>query len=192
MGRNDDALRLALGGTAIRPVLSSDAEAMAALRRANREHLRPWEPVRPESFFTTAGQALSIDDARAEWRSGTRYAFVVCDAEDGDRPIGNVTLANVARGAWRNATLGYWIAEDECGKGHATGATKLAVRFAFCEGRLHRVQAAVLPRNAASARVLAKAGFRPEGHALRYLEIAGRWEDHDLYAITAEDACPNG
>ena len=188
LATDDDALRFARGRTAIRPVRPADAEALAALRAENRAHLEPWEPVRPDTFFTVPGQALSIAGALAEWNAGTRYAFMVCDAEDGDRAVGNVTVANVVRGAWRSATLGYWVAAADCGRGHATAATQLAVAFSFAHAGLHRVQAAVLPRNAASARVLEKAGFRREGHALRYLEIAGRWEDHDLYAVTAEDA----
>ena len=188
LAAEDDALRFARGPTAIRPVRPSDAELLTALRKANRAHLEPWEPVRPDTFFTVPGQALAIAGALAEWKAGTRYAFVVCDAGDGDRAIGNVTVANVVRGAWRSATLGYWVAAADCGRGHATEATRLAVAFAFAHAGLHRVQAAVLPRNTASARVLQKAGFRREGHALRYLEIAGRWEDHDLYAVTAEDA----
>ena len=187
LAADDDALRFARGATAIRPVRPEDAEVLAALRIANRAHLEPWEPVRPDTFFTVAGQALAIAGALAEWKAGARYAFMVCDATDRDRPVGNVTIANVVRGAWRSATLGYWIAEADCGRGHATAATQLAVAFAFAHAGLHRVQAAVLPRNGASARVLAKAGFRREGHALRYLEIAGRWEDHDLFAVTAED-----
>ena len=187
---DDDALRFARGRTAIRRVRPEDAEILAAMRAANRAHLEPWEPVRPATFFTVPGQALAIAAALAEWKAGARYAFVVCDAEDRDRPVGNVTVANVVRGAWRSATLGYWVAVEDCGRGHATTATQLAVDFAFGHAGLHRVQAAVLPRNAASARVLEKAGFRREGHALRYLEIAGRWEDHDLYAVTAEDAAP--
>lgn len=186
LAADDDALRLARGHTAIRPVRPCDAEVLAALRGENRAHLEPWEPVRPDTFFTVPGQALSIAGALAEWRAGTRYAFMVCDAGDGDRAVGNVTVANVVRGAWRSATLGYWVAAADCGRGHGTAATELAVAFAFAHVGLHRVQAAVLPRNLASARVLEKAGFRHEGHALRYLEIAGRWEDHDLYAVTAD------
>jgi len=61
------------------------------------------------------------------------------------------------------------------------------LRFAFEHAGLHRVQAAVVPRNAASARVLEKAGFHEEGLARRYLLINGAWEDHVLFALLAED-----
>ncbi len=61
------------------------------------------------------------------------------------------------------------------------------MRFAFLEAQLHRVQAAIMPHNVASIRVVEKNGFRPEGLAERYLEIDGRWEDHLIYALTRED-----
>ena len=60
-------------------------------------------------------------------------------------------------------------------------------RFAFEDLGLHRVQIAIIPRNAASRRVVEKLGIRDEGIAVRYLEINGVWEDHVRYAITAEE-----
>ena len=91
------------------------------------------------------------------------------------------------RGAWQNATLGYWVDEGSGGRGHATRAVRLTLAFAFEHVGLHRVQPAVIPRNARSNRVVEKAGFRLEGRAARYLRIAGVWEDHDIYAMTAEE-----
>lgn len=79
------------------------------------------------------------------------------------------------------------MAEEHNGRGYATQAVGSAVDYAFDELGLHRVQANVMTSNPRSARVLEKAGFRREGLALHYLKIAGRWEDHDLYAITQED-----
>jgi RimJ/RimL family protein N-acetyltransferase len=61
-----------------------------------------------------------------------------------------------------------------------------AIRSAWDIG-LHRVQATVSPQNTASKRVLEKVGFRREGLALRYLQLAGRWSDQELWAITTED-----
>jgi [ribosomal protein S5]-alanine N-acetyltransferase len=93
----------------------------------------------------------------------------------------------VVRGPWQNATLGYWIDKHAGGRGHATRAVRLAVRFAFEHAGLHRVQPAIIPRNVRSVRVAEKVGFRLEGRALRYLKINGVWEDHDVYALTVED-----
>jgi [ribosomal protein S5]-alanine N-acetyltransferase len=179
--------RLREGDTAIRPLESSDLPALVEARVRNREFLAEWEPTRDESFFTPAGQAreLALDDAA--WRTATGFPFAILDVNDGDRLIGRVALANVVRGVWQNATLGYWVSEDAGGRGHATAAVRLALRFAFEVAGLHRVQPAIMPRNVRSRRVVEKCGFRHEGVALRYLKINGAWEDHDLYAMTVED-----
>ena len=180
-------IRLEDGTTAIRPSSPDDLSELVALRIANRDHTGPWEPVRDASFYTAAGQRLELDlDARA-WASGSAYPFSVLDAGDGDRLIGRVALANVVRGAWQNATLGYWIDGASGGRGHATRAVGLALRFAFEHANLHRVQPAVIPRNVASLRVIERNGFRREGRAARYLRINGVWEDHDIFALTAEE-----
>jgi ribosomal-protein-alanine N-acetyltransferase len=179
--------RLQQGATAIRPPEAGDLPALVESRMRNRAFLAEWEPLRDESFFSPAGQAreLALDDAA--WRTATGFPFAVLDAAEDDRLIGRVALANVVRGVWQNATLGYWISEDAGGRGHATAAVGLALRFAFDIAGLHRVQPAIMPRNARSRRVVEKCGFRHEGVALRYLRINGVWEDHDMYALTAED-----
>lgn len=180
-------LHLAEPPTAIRPTTADDAEAQYERRRANRGHTEPWDPARGESFYTLAGQRLELDLDQRAWAAGTAYAFAILDLTAADRIIGRVALSNVVRGPWQNATLGYWVEEAACGRGHATRAVRLVLQFAFEHAGLHRVQPAIVPRNVASIRVAEKAGFRFEGLALRYLKIAGRWEDHRIYALTVED-----
>jgi ribosomal-protein-alanine N-acetyltransferase len=68
-----------------------------------------------------------------------------------------------------------------------TEAVRATTMFAFRAAGLHRVQAAVMPRNASSQRVMDKVGYRREGMAQRYLCIAGAWEDHLVFAMTAEE-----
>jgi ribosomal-protein-alanine N-acetyltransferase len=179
--------RLHDANTAIRPLEASDLPALVEARLRNREFLTEWEPTRDESFFTPAGQAreLALDDAA--WRTASGFPFAILDAAEGDRLIGRVALANIVRGVWQNATLGYWVSEDAGSRGHATTAVRLALRFGFEVVGLHRIQPAIMPRNVRSRRVVEKCGFRHEGVALRYLKINGTWEDHDIYAMTAED-----
>ena len=173
--------------TAIRPTSLDDLDEQLALRRANRAHTTPWDPVRDESFYTAAGQRLELELDQRAWAAGTAYAFAVLAMDEGDRLIGRVALANVVRGPWQNATLGYWIDRAASSRGHATRGVRLVLRYAFEHAGLHRVQPAIIPRNTASLRVAAKAGFRHEGRALRYLRINGVWEDHDIFAMTLED-----
>lgn len=172
------------GPIEIRPLRAADAPALVALRDRSRAFLAPWEPARPQDFYTLAFQEAVVADAARAWEEGRSYRFGVC--LDGAL-VGGVNLNDVVRGVFQSAHLGYWIDEAHGGRGIATEAVRQAVAFAFGEAGLHRVQAAVIPRNAASIRVLRKAGFREEGLALRYLRIAGVWEDHLLFAVTAEE-----
>ena len=180
-------LRLEDAPTAIRPTALDDVEEQLRLRRDNRDHTGPWDPTRDESFYTLAGQRLELELDQRAWAAGTAFAFAVLAMDEGDRIIGRVALANVVRGPWQNATLGYWIDQRAGRRGHASRAVRLALLYAFEHVGLHRVQPAIIPRNTASRRVAEKVGFRHEGRALRYLKINGRWEDHDVYALTVED-----
>jgi ribosomal-protein-alanine N-acetyltransferase len=66
-------------------------------------------------------------------------------------------------------------------------ALQETVRHAFGPLDLSRVQAACLPENAASRRVLERSDFRYEGVAKSYLQIAGKWRTHVIYACLRED-----
>lgn len=184
-------LRLERAATAIRPFARGDLEGLHALRLSNREFMVAYEPDRSDAFFTRAGQAREIALDTEAWAAGAGYAFAILDRAD-DRLIGRVALSNVVRGPWQNATLGYWVDLAANGRGHATDAVHLTCRFAFDHAGLHRVQPAIMPRNARSRRVVEKVGFRHEGTALRYLRIAGVWEDHDIFAITREEWAASG
>jgi [ribosomal protein S5]-alanine N-acetyltransferase len=180
-------VRLDAERTAIRPLALGDVDEFTAAVAANRAHTEPWEPIRTESHYSRAGQAETLRRDVESWGLGTGYAFAVLDREHDDRIIGRIALGNVVYGAWRNATLGYWVSEASGGHGHGTAAARLICEFAFRHAGLHRVQPAVIPRNVRSIRVVEKAGFRREGRALKYLNIAGTWEDHDIFALTLED-----
>jgi ribosomal-protein-alanine N-acetyltransferase len=187
LGHVPPRIRLDAERTAIRPLAVQDAPEFAAVVIANRAHTSPWEPVHAELHYSRAGQVETLRRDVEAWELGTGYAFAVLDREDDDTIIGRIALGNVVRGAWRNATLGYWVSAATGGRGHATSAARLICEFAFDHAGLHRVQPAVIPRNVRSIRVVEKAGFRHEGRALKYLNIAGNWEDHDIFALTSED-----
>ncbi|MBX8827890.1 GNAT family protein, partial [Ochrobactrum sp. SFR4] len=53
----------------------------------------------------------------------------------------------------------------------------------FHELRLHRLEAACIPSNLRSVRLLEKAGFLREGTLRSYLKINGIWQDHLLYSL---------
>ncbi len=179
-------LRLESGSTAIRPFARSDVDALLALRLFNRDFMASYEADRSDAFFTRAGQSREVALDTEAWGAGAGYAFAIVDRSE-ERLIGRIALSNVVRGPWQNATIGYWVDLAANGRGHATGAVEAICGFAFEHAGLHRVQPAIMPRNARSRRVVTKVGFRHEGTALRYLKIAGVWEDHDIFALTRED-----
>jgi ribosomal-protein-alanine N-acetyltransferase len=170
----------------LRELEPGDAEALASLLRRNRSFLAPWDPERPESFFTVEGQRHLIEAGMEEREAGRGWSFAILEQAT-DELVGRIALSSVARGAWQSANVGYWVDSRRQGRGYATEALGGAVTVAFDELQLHRVQAAVMPRNTASIRVVEKNGFRQEGLARRYLLIGGRWEDHYLYALTREE-----
>ncbi len=174
---------------ALRPPRATDVPEARRLLRRNAEHLRPWSPVpaagEDPSSLTEISKAILRQ--RREWKRGDSFIFYVTPVHDDNTIIGRVALTGVTRGAFQNAYLGYFIDVEHQRKGLMTEAVVLATRFAFEDASLHRVQAAVMPNNDASLRVIEKAGFRREGVAERYLQIAGRWETHVLFAITAEE-----
>jgi ribosomal-protein-alanine N-acetyltransferase len=168
----------------LRALHAGDAAALQRFRAANRTFLRPWEPVRDESFYTLEAAAVAIEAQQAEREADRGYAFGIFEAGG---LIGYANLNAIVRGVFQNAYLGYGVAEASNGRGCATEAVLRVTRIGFEELGLHRVQAAVIPRNGASIRVLEKAGFRREGFAERYLLINEVWEDHLLYAVTRDE-----
>jgi ribosomal-protein-alanine N-acetyltransferase len=162
----------------IRPPVPADAGQLARLHRANRAFLAPYDPIKPEDFFSEAGQLARVTQALADCAAGLRYPFVI--VADGEL-AGQVNLNNVVRHAWQNTNLGYWVSEHLGGRGVASLAVSLVCRFAFDDARLHRVEAGTLADNVRSQRVLEKNGFLRIGVAPRYLKIAGRWQDHVLF-----------
>jgi len=161
--------------------------------RANQEHLKPWNPAPPpgEDPSSITEVSKTVLRHRREWKHGRGYVFMVSEREAPTCFIGKLALSGIMRGAMNGAYLGYWMAADCQGRGLVTEAIRVVLDFAFGPGGLHRVQAAIMPRNARSLRVIEKLEFRREGYAERYLQIAGKWEDHVIFARTREEHVPS-
>ena len=114
------------------------------------------------------------------------YALFLKRLED-DAILGLFELSSIVRGGFQNAYLGYWAGAPYAGQGYMREGMQLALRFAFTELRLHRVEANIQPGNRRSLALSRAAGFRREGFSPRYLKIGGRWRDHERYAILAEE-----
>jgi ribosomal-protein-alanine N-acetyltransferase len=165
--------------TTTRLMTPDDAPALAALLRANREFLAPWDPIRPEDYYTDDGQRAVIAGALAAHAAGRSMPHLILDA--GGEIAGRVNLSTIVRGAFQSCSLGYWVAAEQNGRGLATAAVAEMMRLAFEVLQLHRIEAGTLVHNVRSQRVLEHNGFTRFGLAPSYLFIAGRWQDHAMY-----------
>lgn len=159
------------GVSSLRPLEPGDAERLAELVRTNRDFLAPWEPARPDSYFTVVGQQEAVADSLRREQEGSMAPFVIV-AADGS-VVGRINLSNIVRGPFQSASVGYWLAEAAGGRGLASAAVGELARLAFGELGLHRLEAGTMPHNHRSQRVLLRNGFVRFGYAPRYLAIAG-------------------
>ncbi|MEP6968174.1 MAG: GNAT family protein, partial [Pseudomonadota bacterium] len=172
----DHELRLEGEGVRLRPHRASDYVQWAALRSGSREFLQPWEPTWPADDLTRGAFRRRLSAHGHDIERGAAYPFLVFRQSD-DAMIGGVTLSNIRRGVAQMGALGYWIGEPYARRGHTLAAVRAVTGFCFGRLGLHRVEAACIPTNEGSRRVLLKAGFKQEGLARAYLRINGIWRD---------------
>ena len=96
--------------------------------------------------------------------------------------VGGLTLDNIRYGPFDSASLGYWLGEEFANNGFMTEALKSIIHYANKTLKITRLEAATLPTNNASKRVLEKCDFKYEGVGQSYLQINGRWRNHVMYA----------
>ncbi|MGQ0456426.1 MAG: GNAT family N-acetyltransferase [Hyphomicrobium sp.] len=184
----DDYLDTIAGQTiSLRPPAMADYGAWAELRALSRAHLTPWEPSWAPDDLSRMMYRRRLRAYARDVRDDLGYAYFVVDAASGEL-LGGVTLSNVRRGSSQSASIGYWMGAPHVRRGRMQEAVRTLLPFAFGTLRLHRIEAATMPRNVPSIRVLEASGFEREGVARGFLKINGRWEDHVLYARVSQDS----
>lgn len=184
---HDHAASIRGDGVWLRAPLAADYAAWAELRAWSRAHLTPWEPQWGADELTRGSFKMRLRYYAREAREDLGYAYFVFRSTD-DVLIGGLTLSNVRRGVSQSASLGYWMGLPHVRRGFMTAAVAAAVEHGFEALRLHRIEAACLPSNTGSIRVLESTGFSHEGMARHYLKINGEWRDHLLFARLCDDA----
>lgn len=177
---------IAGSGVVLRVPQSSDFAEWAALREASRDFLVPWEPTWPSDDLTRSAFRRRLKRYAEDQRGDLAYAFLIFRSDDGAM-VGGLTLANIRRGVAQAGSIGYWVGAPFARKGYMTAAVQALIPFCFGTLRLHRLEAACIPSNAASVGLLEKTGFHREGYARRYLCINGVWQDHLLFARLQDD-----
>ena len=162
----------------LRPVARSDAAVM--IRLTNQSSRRCPGLVR------RLKDKDQFEDMRKRCDGKNCFGFVICRKEDGE-PVGGISLFEIIHRTRKSGVVGYLIGAPFFRQGYATEALQVVLRFAFRQLKLHRIEANIQARNAASIALVKRAGFMCEGQARGFLKIAGRWRDHERWAILAED-----
>ncbi len=165
----------------LRPPRLADARAFLAATQASRTLHGPW--TRPPD--TPARFAAFV--ARYGDRRSTAHAGFLVVRRDDHALVGVFNFSEIVHGAFCSAYLGYFGFAPFAGQGYMTEGMALALDVAFRELALHRVEVNIQPTNTRSLALAQRLGFTREGYSRRYVKIAGRWRDHERYAMLAED-----
>ncbi|TNE59550.1 MAG: N-acetyltransferase [Alphaproteobacteria bacterium] len=173
-------------GVYLRYPAMSDYVSWAALRHESHDFLQPWEPTWPVDDLTRPSYRRRLRRYAKDIKEDLGYPFFIFRNRD-DALLGGCNVSNVRRGISQACSLGYWMGKPYAGSGLMTAAVRALVPYILNDLRLHRIEAACLPSNEPSKRLLTRVGFSQEGQARRYLKINGEWRDHVLFAILSDD-----
>lgn len=153
----------------------------ASLREASEAFLRPWEPEWAPDELSRSAFRRRLRYYHRDIKEGTGYAFFLFKSDD-NTLLGGITLTNARRGVSQSISIGYWIGAAYSRQGYMTSALGALMPFVFRQLGFHRLEAACLPSNLPSRKLLTKCGFEHEGFARKYLKINGLWQDHLLFS----------
>ena len=164
----------------------ADFEDWAALRRRNKNFLKPWEPDWSDTHLNRNSFKARLSSYNKMVDLGTGYPFHIFAGAD-QRLVGACNISRLQKAPAQSASLGYWVGEEYARQGFARAALKATIRFCFEDLGLHRLEAAVQSRNEPSINLLAAVGFQHEGTARAYLKINGAWQDHEIFSRLSSD-----
>lgn len=170
----------------LRLPMHGDWRAWSDLREESAAFLTQWEPNWAADHLTRRSFTNRVYWAQRAEAQGTALPFLLIRRQD-QVLLGAITLDNIRRGPAQAGTLGYWIGRSHARQGYMREAIEAVVHHAFHRLDLSRIEAACLPENTPSRGLLESCGFKYEGVAQSYLQIAGRWRTHVLYASLRMD-----
>ncbi|MEM6461472.1 MAG: GNAT family protein [Pseudomonadota bacterium] len=186
LSRREASLRIEGEGVYLRIPRRHDFEQWTRVRSTSRRFLEPWEPTWARDDLTRRSFMRRIERYDADYREGRALPLFLF-LSGSDRLIGGLNVTNIRRAAAQSCMIGYWMSEENAGKGLMLSGLEAAIPYIFETLQLHRIEAACIPGNNRSVRLLEKANFQREGYLRGYLKINGEWRDHHLYALLAPD-----
>lgn len=161
----------------------NDVDDIVEFYQQNEKHLEPWDPIKPEGFYTKEYWNNRIQFSHNEWLEKRSLRLIIRE-QINQKVIGFITFSGFERGPFQACRLGYKIHHENEGQGFMSEALKASVQFIFEEQNFHRIEASYITTNERSGRVLERLGFVKEGVAEKYLYINGEWRDHVLTSLT--------
>jgi RimJ/RimL family protein N-acetyltransferase len=160
------------GDLVLRPWTEDDVDAMVA--GCDDPEVARWIPTIPHPY--------TREDALAFIRREVAEDHTPFAIELRDRVVGGIGMG-LNSGEYR-ATMGYWVAAQERGRGTCTRALRLLTRHALDDLRVQRVDLVTDPDNLASQRVAEKVGFQREGVMRAHLRYPdGRIRDSVMFSL---------
>lgn len=151
------------------------SEAITTYYSNNKEHLKNFEPLREEKFYSSDVQRKILAENYRQYLNGNLISLGIF--KEGGL-IGKLQCSNIVEGIFKNGIIGYSISKEYEGKGYMREALNIFVDYAFNEMNLHRLEASTLVDNKKSQKVLINCGFEELGLNKKYLFINGDWRDH--------------
>ncbi len=178
--------RLAGERVFLRPPKRRDLKKWQDLRKISKDFLTPWEPTWDKSALSRRTFMRQLKKSSMQANLDQSYSFFIFSKFD-KLLLGGINVANVRRGSSQCASLGYWIGKPHVKKGYMKEALLVLIPSLFVDLRLNRIEAATLPENKPSRRLLESIGFKKEGLLRQYLKINGEWRDHIIYGLLSDD-----
>ena len=191
LSRQSDSPELISAEHVLRLPRYADFKQWHRLRADSRAFLQPWEPTWRSDELTEGAYRARVIRNEQEFASGMAVPMFLFRKED-MKLIGGLTIGYIRKGAAQSCMIGYWMGEPYAHQGHMFAAVQLVIPYIFNGLQLHRVEAACIPENEKSIRLLEKAGFQREGLLREYLKINGQWHDHIMFSRLAPAPVGNG
>ncbi|MCM1497055.1 MAG: GNAT family N-acetyltransferase [Clostridium sp.] len=162
---------------------ASKAEEVLAFYQKNQSVFDPFEPTRPENFYTVSYQRAAMQYEYTEIVKGKSLRYYIYLLEAPDTVIGSVNFSRILHGPFSSTSIGYKIDISHQQRGYATEACMAAIPIIFSNYQIHRIEARVAPNNTASIKLLEHLDFRFEGIEYQSVEVDGHYQDHYRYSL---------
>lgn len=150
--------------------------------RRQTEHFKPWFG-RSAIDVTEDIVRRAVDERRMLAREDRGYRFHMFLRSEPRTVVGQCSISDIRRGSIQQAVIGYALGEEFQGQGYMTEAVRAAIRFAFDDLDLHRLEGSYMPGNDKSAAILKGCGFEQEAVFKEYLFINDQWRDHIVTSL---------